>query len=345
MSEQIQAAAPVQPATLTVAQAAAQWGAAKAAGRTVDDGAQKGNSISDAARTLGQQSAQARQARQAEAAAAQETAQQPEENAISAPEGETTDPELAPGEQQPEAELTSSETIDIGEGVTLTKAEIRENILRRADYTKKTEEVARERKALETERSQRLSQLDSIIGALQQKIGQPKTLKQWLSDDPIGGLERFADQQEQMAEVNHAHQAKTQAEQHAYSQALDLRDKQLAESYNTAWSDPAKRDADYTAMTAYALKEGASPNEVKMMTSPWMLKVLHKAMLQEGAAAGAENVTKLIAGKPQVVRPGAKVSAQAGRQSAITQATARLQKTGSLADAAAILGLRRAQRG
>jgi len=339
MSEQTQVAAPQQPTTLTVAQAAQRYAESKVA---------PANPVSDAARTLGQRAAQARQERTTQANAQSQEIAQPVEDEQPNPGDEPQDNTAAaesPDAKTAEAQDDPSGTIDLGEGVALTKDEIRENIMLKADHTRRLQALAEERKGLEAERSQKLTQLDTMIGHLQQKIGQPKTLKQWLSEDPVSGLERFADQQEQMAEIDRAQMAKSQAEQRAYSEAVNLRDKQLAESYQSSWSDPAQRDKDYTAMSVYALKEGADPSEVKMMTKPWMIKVLHKAMLQDAAEANAGNVTKMISGKPQVVRPGAKVSAQAQRQSSIQQATARLKSTGSIADAAAILGLRRAQRG
>lgn len=334
MSDQAQAAVPAQPATLTYAEAASAYAAAKAAGIA--------NPVSEAARTLGQRGAQARQERLAQAQAKPPEDAQPPENEPSADSTPgATDDGVSPDATDPSQDEPAAQTIDLGEGVIVTADEVRERLMLKADHTRKTQELAEMRKGLEAERSQRLTQLDGIIGALQQKIGQPKTLKQWLADDPVQGLERFADQQEQMQEVNRAHQAKTQAEQHAFSEALQLRDKHLAESYNTEWSDAAKRDADYTKLSAFALSLGAKPEQVRNMTDPWMIQVLHKASQFDALKAEGAKVTKAIADKPQIVRPGVKVSGQAAQQNSVQQGMSRLKQTGSIADAAAVLGLRR----
>jgi hypothetical protein len=51
----------------------------------------------------------------------------------------------------------------------------------------------------------------------------------------------------------------------------------------------------------------------------------------------------MIADKPRVVKPGAKVSHQAAGQSAIQNAHARLKSSGNLADAVALLRTMRAK--
>ncbi len=125
MSEQTQAAAqPAQPASLTVAQAAQKYAEAKANGVA--------NPVSEAARTLGQRAAAARLERTTQAAAGvQENEQQVEdEPALS---GEPLDntvttesPEVKTAGDQDDPE---SGTIDLGEGVNMTKDEIRESLL------------------------------------------------------------------------------------------------------------------------------------------------------------------------------------------------------------------------
>ena len=338
MSDLTPAAAITPPATLTVAQAAQKYAEAKAAGIA--------NPLSEAARTLGQRGAQARQERQAQVAAQpqespQEEEQQPENEPTDKGTPGETDDTAPPVETGAKPDEPAVQTIDLGEGVTVTLDEVRNGLMLKADHTRKTQELADIRRSLETERSQRLSQLDGIIGALQQKIGQPKTLSQWLAEDPVNGLEQFAKQADQIAEVNRARDAKMQAEQRGHTEAIDLRDRQLAESYNTAWADPATRDKDYTALTQFALQEGATPDEIRMMSKPWMIKILHKASKLDTLEANAAVIRKTVVSKPQVIKPGAKVSAQAAKSTSIQQGMERLKQSGSLADAVAVLRARR----
>ena len=173
----VQVAAPVQPTTLTYAQAAQKYAESKV---------EKPNPVSEAAKTLGQRSATARQERQA----ATDAEAQPEaESTAEATQGDTTETDTAlTDEQAAETEAQDDGPIDLGEGVSLTKDEIRQNILRQADYTRKTQDLAEMRKALDAERSTKLTQLDTVIAQLQQRAGQPKSLKQWLADDRFAQL-------------------------------------------------------------------------------------------------------------------------------------------------------------
>lgn len=334
MSEQTQVAAPVQPTTLTVAQAAQRYAESK-------------NPVSDAARTLGQRGAEARaQSRLASTTSAQESSEEEEQqpaNELSQGTDGSTDDTAQPTETETNQDEPASQTIDLGDGVIATADEVREWVMLKADHTRKTQDLAEMRKGLEAKESQKLALLDNVIGGLQQQLGQPKELDALVEEyGAEEGLKKYAQQDRQIKEIQRAQGLRKQAEQQRYSESLDLRDKQLAESYNKEWSDPAKRDADYTKLTAYALKLGADPEEIRHMTKPWMIQVLHKASQHDALESGKPAVMKVVNGKPQVVKPGAKVSAQAQRHTGIQQATQRLKSSGSIADGAALL---RAMRG
>lgn len=331
-------------AFISTSQAAEALAQRRAGGDTKDP-------VREAARTLGQRGAQARQERQAQAQTAQELPEEEEEQQtvdnpeqgtpgdLSVEQAQSTETEAGEGEP------SEGETIDLGDGVKVTRDFVKEGLLRQADYTRKTQAVAERAKALDARETQALSQLDQVVQVFAQKIGQPKTLKQLLADDPANALERFADQEENQrslaiaTEVRNRHQAeatqRTQAERDAY----------LAEKYNTAWSDPAKRDQDYTALTTYGLKLGAHPDEMRQLNKPWMIQVLDKAAKFDAIQAQKGKVTTALNGKPPVIRPGAKVSASAAKQSQVQAAQQRAKSSGTLADAVALLQSRRAASG
>ncbi len=322
------------------------------------------NPISDAARTLGQRAQAARQERQAEAARqAEESAEtteseaeggdvEDEPEAGSDAEAEGTQDELttANGESSTETEtdantveLAEGQTIDLGEGVRVTRDEIRDGFMMKADHTRKTQALAAERKQLEADRTQRLSELDKVIAAGKQVLPQAKDLDVFVEE--LGaeeGLKAYSRQQKMFGELSKAWNAAENEKQRIHLDSEAARDKDLAENYNKAWADPVKRDKAYTELSAYALKDGATPEELRGMTKPWMLKALDKAAKYDALQANKGKVTTMVANKPKVVKPGARLSNQAAGQTSIQNAQAKLKSSGNIADAVQLL---RAMRG
>ena len=66
-------------------------------------------------------------------------------------------------------------------------------------------------------------------------------------------------------------------------------------------------------------------------------RVMDKAAKYDALQAGKDKVARMIAGKPKVVRPGAKQTSQAQGQAAVRSAHAKLKSSGNLADAVALL--------
>lgn len=310
------------------------------------------NPVSDAARTLGQRAAEARKQRTTEAPreakASQEEVQHVEdEQALAAvePQDEAETAET-PSEQQEAQETPESDDgvqIDLGEGVKLTKAEIREGIMLKADHTRRLQADAGKRKAFETLASQKLGVMDQAIELLGQRIGNPKPLSQFMKDlgDPVAAAEAFDAQQAEIAAFQAARTLAGRQRAELVDQAIDQRDGYLAEHHNTEWADPEKREQAYTALTQFALKHGAKPDQLRNLTDPWMIQVLDWAMQHKATEAAKAKVTKAVGAKPPVVRPGTKVNAGAAAQSNLQTAQAQLKKSGSLADAVALLRARR----
>lgn len=341
MSDTQVAAQPAQPQSLTIAEAAQKYA----------ELTRPAKPVSDAARIMGQQGAKARaEARQAQAQ--QVTEQQPEEgeDTAPAPDAETTN-ELTPNAEQPDAEGEAEESddsqlLDLGEGVTLPREEVRKSILRQADYTKKTMALADARKAAESEWSNKLTQLDNIVSNLEQKVGKPKSLKQLIADHgPIDAMEKLAEQEDEQSRLEAAKGIAQRQRNEYLSKALKERDRHLAESYNPDWLDESKRDAAYTELSDFALKRGASPEHLRQLTEPWMIEVLDLANKQIKSQAGAAKITKAVLEKPKVIKPGAKVSAQGAAFNQLQTAQANLKRSGSIADAVAVLRASRGQRG
>lgn len=314
---------------------------------------------SDAARILGQRAAEARKERQAEAARTQEAEaveadaeQQSEDKADSAPDAETANE--SPSQEQGASQADPDEsqegdegTIDLGDGVALTKQEIRDGILMRAQFTKSQMALADERKQLESKFTQRLSDLDKTIASLEPMKGQVKTRAQFIEE--FGYAEGLDKWDEHTSRVNAAKQlaqhTKSKAQQEARAQAEQDCDRYLVENYNKEWADPQKYEAAQVAISKHARSLGFTSEQILALgVLPGALMALHDSLELKSLKEKGGEIKRTIADKPKVTRPGAKVSAQAGAQSAAQTARAALKSSGSLKDAVAYLQAQRKAR-
>lgn len=336
MSEQVEAAAATAaPQAISMADGLARYQASKAAAKA------EVNPISEAARTLGKQAAAARaQARQTQAAESQEPPpeEQQHTNAEDDPTIEGTLDETATDEQPIETEAAAEEesapqTIDLGDGLKVTLDEVRDGFMMKADHTRKTQKLAEERTKFESARKQSIDVLDTLIPALEGEIGKPKSMKEWLQIDPVEGLLKFAEQTERLEKLAIAKQTRAAEQAHWDRQNIDNTIAALKESHGD------KAEGHYTAAVEYAAKSLGMDKSylAKMMAHPGIIELAHKAAKYDAIQSNKGNVTKLIADKPKVTKPGSKVSAQASQQTNVQAAHAKLKSTGNLADAVALL--------
>lgn len=341
-------AAQAAPQSITTTQAAQMLAERRAAAATPN--------TSEAARILGQRAAQARQERQAQAAQTEETPQESGNTEDeSNPMGDTPGDETADAEQpnetesQPENE-PAEQTIELEPGLKVTLDDVRNGFMLKADHTRKTQALAEERKALEAERTQRLTQLDKLIASIEPLAGdnKPKTLRDFVHEHGAEeGLIQFHEHQKRVEAAKRlAHETRTRAQQEARVKAEQDCDQYLVENHNKEWADPRKYEAAQVEITKYAKSLGFSNDEIYALgVMPGAIIALDKARQYDALNSKQGEVKKTIAAKPAVFRPGAKVSAQAGAQSAAQSAKAALKSSGSVADAVKYLQAQRKTRG
>jgi hypothetical protein len=296
-------------------------------------------SIAEAAGKLAEQrTADARLARRAEAAG-QVMGGEPEDESDVAP----PPPSEASDEAANLPEGPADNIIDLGDGVQVTLEQVREGFMLKADHTRKTQALAEERRALEAMRAQKLAALEQALGQLQQHVTAPKSLQALLAEDPVNGLARFAQQVDRMQQLSAARDLARQQRDEHLATLRAARDRELAEGYWTSRGEAEKGIAD---ATAYAKTYGYGDDFLATaLNDPHAVAILDKARKFDELQAGRSRLERLVADKPKVVRPGAKVSAQAAHQSVVQGARSRLKSTGSLGDAVAYLQAQRKAKG
>ena len=258
---------------------------------------------------------------------------------------ETDDPE--PEEQQ----QTFTVKVD-GEELEVDIQELKSGYSRQADYTRKSQALAEERKLFQQDRDAvtiERQQYAQLLGALQTQIGAleeaPPDFDQLYDQDPIEAA-RQERQYNKRQQERHQKLAAIQAEQQRVSDAqaaeqqaalqtmLNEEVARLGELIPT-WKDEkvAKKESD--ELRAYLADQGISEEEMGSLVRANHIQVLRKAMLYDQGQRRVKKATK--AKRKNSVSPGAR-SAQAKPSSKrVRTRRERLAKTGRVEDATALV--------
>jgi hypothetical protein len=249
-------------------------------------------------------------------------------------------------EEVSEIETSPSYTVKIdGEEVEVNLDELRNGYQRQADYTRKSQSLAEQRKAYEANLQavqQEREQYAHILGNMVQN--QNAELYRYanidwaeLKDtDPMEYMEKRLEYQEAKEKISELQNERIRVQQQTESEmAQFLQEKLQKEAELLAQSlpqyiEPGSNFKD--ELRNYALGLGFSPQDIDGIADHRVILVLHKAMMQDRITSGPANKSKKMA--PKIVKSGTpQTKAQRSRRT--TQAKReRLAKTGSQRDAA-----------
>lgn len=217
-----------------------------------------------------------------------------------------------------------------------------------ADYTKKTTEVAEQRKVIEAER-QAIQEAKQLREAYAQRL---QLVEQFLStpeediehlkeSDPIGYAVKVAEQtqKEKQLQAVRAEQAKL-AEQQQFEQAQSLRNHLAAESEKIAAIIPEYADKEKGAKVRqeirdYAKSIGWTDQELGSVYDSRAVLSLYEGMQYRKLMQNKPAVTKKVAEAPKMVKPGT-TKTQTSEREQMKKDKARLRESGKVRDAAAI---------
>jgi hypothetical protein len=264
---------------------------------------------------------------------------------------ETAEPEYEDGEEVEIEEQTPTYRVKVGkEEVEVPLDELLKGYSRTADYTRKTQEIAETRKAIEAERvkieeanklrdtyAQRLQLIEQMLN--QQESGEDlATLKE---TDPIGYATRVAEQVErekQLAAVRAEQQRIAQQQQAEHSERLKQHLAQEAQKLAEAipeFADPVKSQVVKADVRNYAKNLGFSDQELAQAYDSRAITALYKAMQYDKLMGKKPEANKKVSQAPKMLKPG--TSTPEARQSQeVKQMRGRLKQSGRARDAAAI---------
>jgi hypothetical protein len=215
------------------------------------------------------------------------------------------------------------------------------------DYTKKSQAVAEERKAVEAER-QRIEEARYLrdqyaerLQVIEQMLNQqPETenLDYLKETDPIGYAVKVAElsqREKQLAQVR-AEQARI-AEQQQREQQEQLGQVVQAESRKLAevipeYADPQKGETLRRELREFGMKAGFSEQELANVYDSRAVLTLWKAMQYDKLQSAKPGITKKVNEAPKVIKSG--VSQPRDSSDEMKKLKARAKQTGRVADAA-----------
>jgi hypothetical protein len=235
-----------------------------------------------------------------------------------------------------------------GKEIEVPKDELIRGYQREADYTRKTQKLAEERKLVESEFQQvrgEREQYSQILGQLQQKLQEfeppepdwnrlevedpTEYARQWTSHQRRQ-QQRYAVQAEQQR-LNQMQQVEQQKH---LQQVMDQEVASLKEKI-PEWSSPEKAKAEGKALLEYGQNLGFSEQELSTITDSRALLALHKAWKYDQMMSKRPEFQAKIKKAPKMVSPGSAGSVSS-KSSDLNNAKKRLAQTGSVRDAASL---------
>lgn len=259
-------------------------------------------------------------------------------------EDEETDEDSDEDEVEEYFEVTISSSDGTEEVLEVTQEELVNGYLRQSDYTKKRQKESEEHKTKIEELDSQIQEysegLTDFVTETELKLYEyqqidwdalksedPETFNQ-LYADALYTEKKYRDAQARLDEIKKGAADKIKEQQEAYLSEQ----KELVQTLIPEWGEVQG------AIKSYLVQEGFSDTELSAITNAKIAVLADKARKFDELKTKRENISqkKLSKKVPKMVKSGTP-SSGSGKNKAAQKATARLQKTGSIDDAVAVL--------
>ncbi len=242
-------------------------------------------------------------------------------------EADDTEAEDIVDDDEPEAEEEAVEAPESAEALYRVRVgdeevevglnELTNSYMRQADYTRKTQKVAEDRKAIEAElasvrgeRARYAEQLAAVEQALGQQEPSQEHWDQLYESDPLEYTRQkdlHRDRKEAADQVR-IEQERVNQENFSQLQAeaagrLEQEREKVTELI-PEWIDPKLAETEKTSVITYAQRIGYSPDELAQVSDARAVAVLRKAMMYDDLMASKPAATKRTAKAPKMAKAG-----------------------------------------
>jgi hypothetical protein len=291
-----------------------------------------------------------------EAPPTEEEESEPDESSDEEPESETeeSEEEEFDEDEEEEARELGDDDILLYKGEEYNIDDLVKGSLRQADYTRKTQALAEQRKQAEdfsskyaseveqiqAERNYYVQSLQHLIDGSMGEVDKFANLdwEQLKAEDPLEYVsmkDEFRDRQERFHSIQHEQQ-QAQGRQEAvvaqnYSQSLAEEGKKLEEAL-PEWKDPKLRQKLVTKLRSYAADQGFTEDELTSLSDSRSVMVLLKAQKYDELQK-TDVKSKKLRNKPRVVRSGSPSRKADNDKARRKSDMKRLRQTGHINDA------------
>ena len=275
---------------------------------------------------------------------------------------EEAEPEMEEAEEETEDDSEIEEDEEVieeeqtftvkaaGEEKEVTLDELKKSYQLGSDYTKKTQEVAEQRKVIEQEakailearqvRDDYAQKLQAVEQYLVGNNNSPEDLSAMKENDPIGYAVKVAEMTEKKEQLQAVQSERHRLAQEQNAVRADQMQKFVAGEAQKLtqslpeFSDKAKGEQIRNSIRNYGKKVGFTDDELSQVYDSRHVLVLHKAAQYDKLMAGKAGVKKKVANAPKTIKGGAKVKQTVTDRTKKQQN--RLLQTGDARDAAAL---------
>ena len=283
---------------------------------------------------------------QAEEAKAQPEPSEAEYSAES--EEQDVSAEEAESQEEVVEELPKYRVKVSGEEVEVSLDELLNGYSRTADYQKKTQSLAEQRKAVEAERvkideaaktRETYAQRLQVIEQLLQQQDQNQDLASLKSEDPIAYAVAMAEKMERDKQLQavQMERQRVQQEQQSHQQAqlqkhIQAEQAKLVEAI-PEFKDDVKAEVVRRDIRNYAKSQGFTDQELSQVYDSRAVLALYKAAQYDKLMAGKGVTSKKVANAPKTIRPGTS-NPQSSENETVKKEIAALRQSGNKKDAA-----------
>ena len=283
---------------------------------------------------------------QAEEAKAQPEPSEAEYSAES--EEQDVSAEEAESQEEVVEELPKYRVKVSGEEVEVSLDELLNGYSRTADYQKKTQSLAEQRKAVEADRvkiaeaaqtRETYAQRLQVIEQLLHQQNQGEDLSQLKAEDPIAYAVAMAEKMERDKQLQavQIERQRVQQEQQSYTQAqlqkhIQAEQAKLVEAI-PEFKDDVKAEVVRRDIRNYAKSQGFTDQELSQVYDSRAVLALYKAAQYDKLMAGKGVTSKKVANAPKTIRPGTS-NPQSSENETVKKERAALRQSGNKKDAA-----------
>ena len=261
-------------------------------------------------------------------------------------EPETTDEEDEDSEDEVEVEERKTFRVKAnGEEKDVTLNELVEGYQKGSDYTKKSQELAAQRKVVEAEahavneamqmREQYAQRLGQVQQLLEQDANDGTNLEELKENDPIQYAIKVAEKTEnnkklQLLQQEQSRLAQAQQKQNAQHQAkMIAHESEMLTEKVKEFSDPKKAEQIKNDIRSFGKSVGFSDDELAQVYDHRHVIVMQKAMAYDKLQKANPGITKKLSKAPKMSKKGNKVA----KTDVYTKQKKRLKQSGKLTDA------------